>query len=158
MHVRPPATLRGCPGAWAHHASRGIWIIVWLMFILVVEHAGCLRAEGCSFQKPKGLCQPHKDVPGWGNLRRQDICRLDFENRGSDYFHRLRQLAHDGLTLIAQGFGSCLAASRSPAADGPSCKASIWALVPQIGDCNVPFLTISEVGPPSSSYHHPQLV
>lgn len=132
--------------------------MVWLMIGLVVEHAGCLRPEGCSFQKPKGPYRPHKDVLGWGDLRRQDVCRLDFENRGPAYFHRLRQLAHDGLTLIAQGFGSCLAASASPAVDGHPCKASIWALVPQIGDHNVPFLTISEVGPPCYSCHHPQLV
>ena len=121
-------------------------------FAAFVQHAGCLHAQGCSFKTPKGQHRQPPEVIGWSGLKRQDVCRLDFENEGSDYFHRLRQLAHAGLILIAQGSGSCLQTSRSSPAQEPLCKAGIWALIPQIGVCHVPFLTVSEVG--LNRHHH----
>ncbi|KAK9845080.1 hypothetical protein WJX74_010368 [Apatococcus lobatus] len=112
---------------------------------VTLEILGCLHAEGCSFQKPKERYKLPEDVIGWSGLERQHVCRLDIEDQSADLFHRVRQLAHDGLILIAQGWGSCLQTAKSLPAKEPLGKAGIWALVPQIGICHVPFLTVSEV-------------
>lgn len=68
-------------------------------------------------------------------------CRLQAETEDAQYFRRLRQLANDGLVLIAEGHAFV------STADGTDIRShGVWGLVPCIDNYNRPYLTVSEVG------------
>ena len=77
----------------------------------------------------------------WGRPSYHNQCRLQAENEDSQYFRRLRQLANDGLVLIAEGHAFV------PTDEGVDVRSrGVWALVPCIDNHNRPYLTVSEVG------------
>ncbi|KAK9836533.1 hypothetical protein WJX74_002502 [Apatococcus lobatus] len=73
-------------------------------------------------------------------------CCLDLDNTCDEVFHRLRQLALDGLTLIAQGWACAPNTLSASSCKQPERKpAGIWALTPGVGMYNRPYLMLAEV-------------
>ena len=109
---------------------------------LLMLHAGSLPSneedEITSMSSPMAL-NPRRS-------RHIEICRLDIVDRVPAHHRRLRQLAHAGHVMVAQGWEHCLPASQAAGAKRQRIKTTVWAVTAHVGFCNIPFLTISRVG------------
>ena len=79
---------------------------------------------------------------GCGSMTGADVCRLEIRFITMTQLHGLRQLARDGIVLIAKG---CYMYDQEGQAASSHKNAGIWALAPHSEANNCPFLTLSRV-------------
>ena len=79
--------------------------------------------------------------------KQEEVCRLDLEDRVPEHYRRLRQLAHAGHVMVAQGWEFRAPVSHAPGAKRRMVKTSVWAVTAHVGFCNILYLSISRVSP-----------
>ena len=102
-------------------------------------NAGLLQAGVLDHKDSLALHTSNAAAAAWRSRSCSDKCCLQLEDEDQEHFWRLRQLAKDGLVLIADGHVFV------PTDGGLEVRShGVWALVPQIDMLNRPYLTVSE--------------